>query len=125
MTDTQYILPDKTRLVAGVDEVARGTFIGPVIAACVVLPSEFPDDNYKQIKNELNRVLNSKEIRFCVSNYEIDLYKNYIFYLIKNISYYLEKYILQKDLHEQVFWLLEVWEEAVIDVINTRFNFVK
>ena len=66
MTDTQYILPDKTRLVAGVDEVARGTFIGPVISACVVLPSEFPDDNYKQIKD--SKKLSEKKRDF-LANY--------------------------------------------------------
>ena len=40
---TEYIIPDNNRIIAGVDEVARGTFIGPVIAACVVLPKTFPD----------------------------------------------------------------------------------
>jgi ribonuclease HII len=37
--------------VAGVDEVARGTFIGPVVTACVVLPTVFNDDKYKEIKD--------------------------------------------------------------------------
>ncbi len=41
----------KDKIIAGVDEVARGTFIGPVIAACVVLPKSFPDETYKQIKD--------------------------------------------------------------------------
>ena len=41
----------KDRIIAGVDEVARGTFIGPVVAACVVLPKSFPDETYKQIKD--------------------------------------------------------------------------
>lgn len=41
----------KNKIIAGVDEVARGTFIGPVIAACVVLPKEFPDNTFKQIKD--------------------------------------------------------------------------
>ena len=41
----------KDRIIAGVDEVARGTFIGPVVAACVVLPEEFPDNTFKQIKD--------------------------------------------------------------------------
>jgi ribonuclease HII len=50
MTSTEYILcTDK--LVAGVDEVARGTFIGPVVCACVVLPASFESDKYKQIKD--------------------------------------------------------------------------
>lgn len=38
-------------LVAGVDEVARGTFIGPVIAVCVVLPTKFDTDKYLEIKD--------------------------------------------------------------------------
>jgi ribonuclease HII len=47
----EYIHSDTTQFVAGVDEVARGTFIGPVIAACVVLPHVLTDDKYKQIKD--------------------------------------------------------------------------
>ena len=42
---------DITMFVAGVDEVARGTFVGPVVAACVVLPHILTDDKYKQIKD--------------------------------------------------------------------------
>ena len=48
---TEYIIPDNNRIIAGVDEVARGTFIGPVIAACVVLPKTFPDETYQMIKD--------------------------------------------------------------------------
>ena len=44
----EYIKADTDKYVAGVDEVARGTFIGPVISACVVLPHIFPDDKYKE-----------------------------------------------------------------------------
>jgi ribonuclease HII len=49
--NNEYIQSDTTQFVAGVDEVARGTFIGPVIAACVVLPHVLTDDKYKQIKD--------------------------------------------------------------------------
>ena len=42
---------DTTQFVAGVDEVARGTFVGPVVAACVVLPHILTDDKYSQIKD--------------------------------------------------------------------------
>jgi len=44
-----YIISDDT--VAGVDECATGSLIYDVFAACVVLPSEFPDDKYKLIKD--------------------------------------------------------------------------
>jgi ribonuclease HII len=51
MNKNEYIQSDTNKFVAGVDEVARGTLIGPVIAACVVLPHIFPDDIYKEIKD--------------------------------------------------------------------------
>ena len=66
MTDTEYITPFKDKIVAGVDEVARGTFIGPVIAACVVLPQEFPDEKYKEIKD--SKKLSEKK-RDILANY--------------------------------------------------------
>jgi len=63
---TDYIIPELNKYVAGVDEVARGTFIGPVIAACVVLPSIFPDEKYKEIKD--SKKLSEKK-REELSNY--------------------------------------------------------
>ena len=51
----------KDKIIAGVDEVARGTFIGPVIAACVVLPKDFPDDTFKQIKDSKKLSENKRE----------------------------------------------------------------
>lgn len=35
----------------GIDEAGRGSLIGRVYTAAVVLPQEFPDDTYKQIKD--------------------------------------------------------------------------
>ena len=55
----------KDRIIAGVDEVARGTFIGPVVAACVVLPKSFPDETYKQIKD--SKKLSEKKREFLAS----------------------------------------------------------
>jgi ribonuclease HII len=51
MNTGEYIQSETTQFVAGVDEVARGTFIGPVVAACVVLPHILTDEKYKQIKD--------------------------------------------------------------------------
>jgi ribonuclease HII len=55
----------KDKIIGGVDEVARGTFIGPVIAACVVLPKSFPDETYKQIKD--SKKLSEKKRDFLAS----------------------------------------------------------
>ena len=62
----------KDKVIAGVDEVARGTFIGPVIAACVVLPKSFPDDTYKQIKD--SKKLSEKKVNINI--HKIDYFLN-------------------------------------------------
>lgn len=51
MPETEYIMPAMDILEAGVDESNRGGLIFDVFAGCVVLPYEFPDDKYKQIKD--------------------------------------------------------------------------
>ena len=66
--NSDYIITSekhRDKVIAGVDEVARGTFIGPVIAACVVLPKSFPDDTYKQIKD--SKKLSEKKREFLAS----------------------------------------------------------
>ena len=62
MIKSAYIQSDTNKYVAGVDEVARGTLIGPVIAACVVLPHIFPDDVYKEIKDSKKLSIKKREI---------------------------------------------------------------
>ena len=62
MSNSEYIHSETNKYVAGVDEVARGTFVGPVIAACVVLPHAFPDDTYKEIKD--SKKLSKKKREF-------------------------------------------------------------
>lgn len=66
---TEYIHAN-AQFVAGVDEVARGTFIGPVIAACVVFPHELNDDKYKEIKDskKLSEKKRTELARFIKNN---------------------------------------------------------
>jgi len=61
MNPKEYIQSDTNKYVAGVDEVARGTLIGPVVAACVVLPHIFPDEIYKEIKDSKKLTKNKRE----------------------------------------------------------------
>lgn len=70
MNKNEYIQSDTNKFVAGVDEVARGTLIGPVIAACVVLPHTFPDDIYKEIKD--SKKLSEKKRTFLAEYIKIN-----------------------------------------------------
>ena len=70
MNTKEYIQSDTNKFVAGVDEVARGTLIGPVIAACVVLPHTFPDDIYKEIKD--SKKLSEKKRAFLAEYIKIN-----------------------------------------------------
>lgn len=42
---------EEQAIIVGVDEAGRGCLLGPVVAAAVILPDEFPDDTYKEIKD--------------------------------------------------------------------------
>jgi len=46
---TNYLFSDEFTI--GVDEAGRGSLFGNVIAAAVILPTTFPDDKYKLIKD--------------------------------------------------------------------------
>lgn len=76
--------------------------------------------NYKRILNELKRLRELKCTRQLIQSYEVNFNKNYMYYLVYNITYYLNNYIKQKDLHEQVFWLIDIWEEAINDAIDKK-----
>ena len=68
VNNSDYIIfteKTKDKIIGGVDEVARGTFIGPVVAAFVVLPKSFPDETYKQIKD--SKKLSEKKREFLAS----------------------------------------------------------
>ena len=51
MDTTQYLLQENTaNRIAGVDEVGRGCLAGPVVAACVVIPHELNNLEFKDSK---------------------------------------------------------------------------
>ena len=87
--------------------------------------------NYKTIKTELERVMKMPEVVKAVKQYDVDIDLHLKFYLLKNITYYMNLYQEQKKIHEQAFWLVKVWDEALVDVAsmvegtNHRLSFAK
>ena len=65
---------DEKTIIAGSDEAGRGPLAGPVCAATVVLPSDFPfeilNDSKKlseKKRNEAEKIIKAKAIAWCVS----------------------------------------------------------
>ena len=81
--------------------------------------------SYKELMIHVKKSLNEKDCRLMITEYNIDINKNYAFYLIYTISYYLKKYTVQEELHQQVFWMLNIWEEAIDDVLKSKGQIFK
>lgn len=66
--------------IAGVDEVGRGAFAGPVVSAAVILPPEFPQDigthDSKLLKREkreyLAEVIKEKALSWTIQEVSVD-----------------------------------------------------
>ena len=76
--------------------------------------------NYQDIKQKLKGFLNSQELKKIIEKNKIDFNKYYTYYLFINISYYALKYQNQKDLHIQAYWLIDVWNGALEDIIENK-----
>lgn len=66
-------------LLAGMDEAGRGAWMGPVVAACVVLPDTFSVagiNDSKQIKKEETRLLLAEQIKAQAVAYGIGFVHN-------------------------------------------------
>lgn len=68
---------------------------------------------YSAIQKEIAQLRNHPIIQSLLTKYNIDFQEVYQFYLLRNISYYLRKYIQQPKLHEQAHWLVDVWIESL------------
>lgn len=69
-------------------------------------------------------IKNNSRLKNIVQKYNIDINENYKLYLLYTVSYYLDKYNNQEKLHDQVFWLIDVWFDAFNDLVDKkRTNF--
>jgi len=75
--------------------------------------------DYMHVKNEIERVLGLISTKRLIKQLDVDINVNFIFYLMYISSYYIDIYSEQKELHTQAFWLFEVWDDAVSDVLDS------
>ncbi len=69
------------QFIAGVDEVGRGCFAGPVVAAAVILPSDFHatdkiNDSKKlspKIRVELSEIIKKHALAFAIAEVSVDV----------------------------------------------------
>ncbi|GJM61277.1 hypothetical protein PEDI_18290 [Persicobacter diffluens] len=69
--------------------------------------------DYGKISQMLHALSQNSAVRRMCQIYEIDFQLHFRCYLLYQISYYLNLYLEQGELHQQAHWLLKVWEEAL------------
>lgn len=81
--------------------------------------------DYKTIFEVITtHIKNNSKLKDIIKKYNIDINENYKLYLLYTVSYYLDKYNNQEKLHDQVFWLIDVWFDAFNDLVDKkRTNF--
>ena len=77
--------------------------------------------DYKTIYEVIVTLIkNNSRLKNIVQKYNIDINENYKLYLLYTVSYYLDKYNNQEKLHDQVFWLIDVWFDAFNDLVDKK-----
>lgn len=76
--------------------------------------------SYQEIKSEITIYFKNEILVEIVKTYNLDVNKYYAYYLLINVSYYVFKYFNQKDLHVQALWLIDVWNEALEDLVKNK-----
>lgn len=87
--------------------------------------------NYATIKQEINRVLALPALQRFVKEKQLNTALQLKLYLLANVSYYLNLYEQQRNLHQQAYWLIDVWQDALLDLqpeseeCSNRETFIK
>jgi thymidylate kinase len=68
----------------------------------------------KDIKVQLEAALNTQHVKDLLHRYGVDAALYFKYYLLYNISYYLEIYLEQYQLHKEVGWLFNTWNELLL-----------
>lgn len=64
------------------------------------------------IEKEIQAIMAWPETQTLLNQYKVDWRRYLSFYLLHIVCYYLPKYAVQPQLHQQVHWLVKTWLEA-------------
>ncbi len=76
--------------------------------------------NFVQIANDVAKLERSHFWQNLVEMYNVDVQLHYHLYLLYTISYYTLLYQNQENLHEQAYWLLSVWNDALSEELTLK-----
>lgn len=70
---------------------------------------------FSEIKLQLAALEKDELVQSILTKFKVNFQQAYQFYLLRNTSYYLRKYMAQRQLHAQAHWLVDVWTEALTE----------
>lgn len=76
--------------------------------------------SYHSVKQKICAGLEYDYARDIQSSFKIDINLHFLFYLLFNITRYLNLYVTQESPHDQIYWIVRVWEHALDDIIYTN-----
>lgn len=70
---------------------------------------------FEALKLKLENLEKEPVIQSIIADFDIVFQQAYHFYLLRNTSYYLSRYMTQQALHMQAHWLVDMWDMAITD----------
>ena len=80
------------------------------------------NNSYNQFKKEIINLNKNRILKNFCNNNNVNLNRNYLFYLLFISSYYLQLYLNQEKIHIQAYWLFDNWNLAFKDFLDNKGN---
>lgn len=78
---------------------------------------------FSYLQKEVNRFREHASTQLLLGKFKVDFDQSYRFYLLRNTSYYLIRYMQQAHLHKQAHWLVDTWIVALEQVTSNNIKF--
>jgi len=75
-----------------------------------ILVKKYP---FATIQQHITDLKNHPIVQAILTEYKVDFERAYQLYLLRNVSYYLSRYMQQPKLHMQAHWLVDTWLESI------------